>query len=60
MLDNQSLNQVELEVDGGIKADNAAMIAAAGASILVIGTGVFNANASITANMNRLKDALLK
>ena len=60
MLDNQSLNQVELEVDGGIKADNAAMISAAGASILVIGTGVFNANASITANMNRLKDALLK
>ncbi len=32
---------IELEVDGGVKADNAAMIAGAGASILVMGTEIF-------------------
>lgn len=32
---------VELEVDGGIKADNAAMIAEAGATILVMGSEIF-------------------
>ncbi len=32
---------VELEVDGGVKADNAAMIAEAGATILVMGTEIF-------------------
>lgn len=55
LLESQSLQHIELEVDGGIKTDNAAMIAAAGASILVVGTGVFNENASITTNLNRLK-----
>lgn len=60
LLDNLSLNQIELEVDGGIKFDNAAMVAAAGASILVVGTGVFNPDASITTNMQRLKKELSK
>jgi ribulose-phosphate 3-epimerase len=32
---------VELEVDGGVKADNAPMIAKAGATILVMGTEIF-------------------
>jgi ribulose-phosphate 3-epimerase len=60
MLENQSLKQVELEVDGGIKQDNAAMIAAAGASILVVGTGIFNSNASVMTNMQNLKKVLTK
>jgi ribulose-phosphate 3-epimerase len=34
---------LEIEVDGGIKADNAAMIAQAGANVLVAGTAVFGA-----------------
>lgn len=35
--------RVEIEVDGGIKPDNAAEIAAAGADILVAGSAVFGA-----------------
>src|SRR5262249_51968161 len=31
----------ELEVDGGIELDNAATAVAAGANVLVVGTGVF-------------------
>jgi ribulose-phosphate 3-epimerase len=58
MLKNQSLGQVELEVDGGIKADNAAMVVAAGASILVVGTGIFNADASVMSNIHKLREVL--
>lgn len=32
---------IDLEVDGGVKAENAAMVAEAGASILVMGTEIF-------------------
>ncbi len=35
--------EVELEVDGGVKADNIAAIAAAGAEVFVAGSAVFNA-----------------
>jgi len=34
---------IELEVDGGVKADNIAAIAAAGADVFVAGSAVFNA-----------------
>jgi ribulose-phosphate 3-epimerase len=34
---------VEIEVDGGVKPDNAAEVAAAGADILVAGSAVFGA-----------------
>jgi ribulose-phosphate 3-epimerase len=34
---------VEIEIDGGIKADNAGLAAAAGVDILVSGTGIFGA-----------------
>ena len=39
--DSRGLQQLEIEVDGGIKADNAGKIAAAGANVLVAGSGVF-------------------
>jgi len=58
MLDERGLHQVELEVDGGIKAHNAAEVAAAGASILVVGSGVFNKGVSIAANMTALRQQL--
>ena len=35
--------RVEIEVDGGVKVDNAAEIAQSGADILVMGSGFFNA-----------------
>jgi ribulose-phosphate 3-epimerase len=42
MIDDRKLNVV-IEVDGGIKPDNAAGVAAAGADILVAGSAVFGA-----------------
>jgi len=40
MIDKRGLN-VEIEVDGGIKIDNIAEVAAAGADVFVSGSGVF-------------------
>ncbi len=55
MLDTRGLHNVELEVDGGIKAHNAAEVVAAGASVLVVGSGIFNASASIRENILALR-----
>jgi len=41
-LDDNRLDHVEIEVDGGIKLDNARDVVDAGASILVSGSGLFN------------------
>ncbi len=57
MLDAQGLERVELEVDGGIKADNAAQVAAAGATILVAGSAVFNDRCSVAENIAALRAA---
>lgn len=43
MIDSRGL-QVELEVDGGVKVDNIAKIARAGADVFVAGSAVFNAD----------------
>ena len=58
MLDERGLSQVELEVDGGIKASNIAQIAAAGASVLVVGSAVYNQTASVKENVRGLRVAL--
>jgi ribulose-phosphate 3-epimerase len=42
MINDRKLS-VEIEVDGGVKPDNAAEVAAAGADILVAGSAVFGA-----------------
>lgn len=54
-LDNNQLADVEIEVDGGVKIDNAEAIAAAGANILVSGSGVFNG--SVEDNIRALRKA---
>lgn len=41
----------ELEVDGGIKPENAAEVVAAGATILVAGSAIFGGSRSIAANV---------
>ncbi len=46
-----------IEVDGGIKLDNAQIIAQAGADILVMGSGFFSANNYVTL-MSQLNEAL--
>jgi ribulose-phosphate 3-epimerase len=58
MLDKRGLDQVELEVDGGIKADNAASVAAAGATILVVGSAIYNSQGSIADNFAQLQRAV--
>jgi ribulose-phosphate 3-epimerase len=58
MLDERGLNKVELEVDGGLKVENVREVAAAGASMLVIGSAIFNPRASIGENMAALRRAL--
>ncbi len=40
---------IDIEVDGGIKADNAARVASAGATVIVSGSGVFGAGDYRTA-----------
>lgn len=57
MLQERSLQHVEIEVDGGVKVENAAQIVSAGATILVAGSAIFNAQASITENIHRLRQA---
>jgi ribulose-phosphate 3-epimerase len=58
MLNERGLTEVELEVDGGIKPHNTAEIAAAGATVLVVGSAIFNRQASVAANIAALRDRL--
>ena len=58
MLDARGLAHVELEVDGGVKVDNAAQIVAAGATMLVVGSAIYNSKASIAENMAILRQTL--
>jgi ribulose-phosphate 3-epimerase len=45
---------VQVEVDGGIKADTAAAVAEAGADILVSGSGIFPDH--VRENLRRIRD----
>jgi ribulose-phosphate 3-epimerase len=48
----------DLEVDGGIKATNAAAVAAAGANVLVAGSAIFGGTSSISDNIAAFRAAL--
>jgi len=48
----------ELEVDGGIKPDNAAEIVAAGASALVAGSAIFGGSRTVAENIAAFRAAL--
>jgi ribulose-phosphate 3-epimerase len=58
MLDERGLAQVEIQVDGGIKAHNVAEVVAAGASVLVVGSAIFNKQASVAANIAALRNQI--
>jgi len=58
MLDERGLKEVELQVDGGLKTGNVAEVVAAGASVLVIGSAIFNNHASVSANIAALRGRL--
>ena len=59
MLDAQGLTQVDIAVDGGIKSENIAQVVAAGANIVVVGSGIYNQSASIAENVAALRRAIL-
>ena len=59
LLDERGLAP-EIEIDGGVKAGNAAACAEAGARVLVAGSAVFNDSASVQENMRALREALAK
>ena len=56
LLDDRALH-AELEVDGGINADNAPDIVRAGANVLVAGNSIFRAQEGISGAMQRLRKA---
>jgi ribulose-phosphate 3-epimerase len=58
MMVSRGLENIELQVDGGIKSSNAAEVAGAGATVLVVGSAVFNSRASVSANISELQRAL--
>jgi ribulose-phosphate 3-epimerase len=58
MLDERGCTETDLEVDGGIKAHNAAEIVAAGANVLVVGSAVFNPEATVAENIAQLRQSL--
>jgi ribulose-phosphate 3-epimerase len=51
-------SKAELEVDGGINQDTITEIVEAGASVLVIGSAIFNDRASVTKNIRQLRALL--
>ncbi|MCC7103870.1 MAG: ribulose-phosphate 3-epimerase [Chloroflexi bacterium] len=50
--------RAELQVDGGVKTDNAAEVAAAGATMLVAGTSIFRAPGGVADGVRALRAAL--
>ena len=51
-------SRADLEVDGGVKVENAAEIAAAGANVLVAGSAIFNDKQPIAHNVAAFRRAL--
>jgi ribulose-phosphate 3-epimerase len=58
MLNTIGRGDVDIEVDGGVKTDNAAAIVNAGANILVAGSAIFNDKASIAENIAAFRKVL--
>ena len=57
MLQERSLNHVDLEVDGGINTSTAEEVVSAGANVLVAGSSIFNSQGSVSQNLAKLRDA---
>jgi ribulose-phosphate 3-epimerase len=57
-LSDRRLQMIEIEVDGGISSENAAEVTAAGATILVAGSAVFNPHHNVSDNMAALRASI--
>jgi ribulose-phosphate 3-epimerase len=58
MLDQRGLRNVELEVDGGIHSGTIPEVVHAGATVLVVGSAIFNSKASVRDNLQALRQAI--
>ncbi len=58
ILDERGMHHVHVQVDGGIKASNIRMVAEAGATNIVVGSGVYNRQQSVAAAIDGLRAAL--
>lgn len=58
MLKVRGLSHVDIEVDGGIWVDNLEQIVNAGANVLVMGSAIFNAKASVATNIAEIRNIL--
>ncbi len=60
-IDEQVANggrQVQLQIDGGVKSHNIAMLQEWGVTNAVVGSGLFNSNASVADNLATIDAAL--
>jgi ribulose-phosphate 3-epimerase len=57
-IDERGLWGVEIEVDGGVTPKTLPDVAAAGASVVVAGAAVFNAEASVKDNITALRNSI--
>jgi ribulose-phosphate 3-epimerase len=57
MLVERKLEHVDIEVDGGVGPENVAALAAAGMTIAVAGSSVFNAHASVADSVSLLRSS---
>lgn len=55
---DEAESKAVLEVDGGVKADNAALVVDAGADQLVAGSAVYNDSVSVAEAMSQLRSAV--
>ena len=58
MLMGRGLDRVPIAVDGGIHTRTAASVVRAGASVLVVGSGIFNAKSPVADNLRELRAAI--
>jgi len=59
LLDERGLDQVELEVDGGVNVDTAPQVVKAGGRVLVAGSAVFNKKESVPQAVERIRNSLV-
>jgi ribulose-phosphate 3-epimerase len=59
-LDERGLTGIEVQVDGGIKAHNVAEVTGAGATCLVVGSGLYNDQAPVADNLAAIRGALAR
>jgi ribulose-phosphate 3-epimerase len=58
LLDGRGRGQVQIQIDGGVKADNLAEIVGAGATNIVAGSAIYNARQTVAEAIGVLRTAL--